>query len=166
MTVARRGRKPGRIAGRAVAVSFAASVAVAVPGMARATEQVVVDWRTGLAISGFDPVAYFVDAKPTLGRAGLEANFARAVWRFDNEGNEAVFLADPDIYMPRFGGYDPTALARGVARAGHPLQWLVYGERLYLFYSSEARAAFLADPIDAIAAADRAWPEVARTLAP
>ena len=65
-----------------------------------------------------------------------------AVWRFRNEGNRAAFADHPEVYMPRFGGYDPVAVARGVAVPGHPLFWAVAGERLYLFYSAEARAAF------------------------
>ena len=35
-------------------------------------------------------------------------------------GNRAAFAANPDIYMPRFGGYDPLGVARGVAVAGNP----------------------------------------------
>ena len=42
--------------------------------------------------------------------------------------------------MPQFGGYDPIALARGVALAGNPLEWQIVGDRLYLFYSAQARA--------------------------
>jgi hypothetical protein len=67
--------------------------------------------------------------------------------------------------MPRFGGYDPVAIARGTSVPGHPMFWVVMGERLYLFYSEEARAEFLADPGRIIDSATRKWPEVARTLA-
>jgi len=49
---------------------------------------------------------------------------------------------------------------------GHPLFWAVTGERLYLFYSAEARTAFLADPGRIIERAMRKWPDVARTIAP
>ena len=69
-----------------------------------------------------------------------------AVWRFRNEGNRAAFAEHPEVYTPRFGGYDPVAIARGASVPGHPLFWSVTGERLYLFYSAEARAAFLAEP--------------------
>ena len=44
-------------------------------------------------------------------------------------------MADPDVYMPRFGGYDPVGVARGVAVPGDPRLWLIADERLYLFYS-------------------------------
>ena len=85
----------------------------------------MVDRNSGLAIGGFDPVAYFIDGVATPGKGDFEASFAGAVWRFRNEGNRGAFLADPDIYLPRFGGYDPTGVARGVAVPGDPRLWVV-----------------------------------------
>jgi hypothetical protein len=133
---------------------------------AATTERVVVDWHSGLAISGFDPVAYFTDGSARLGRADLEASSAGAVWRFVNEGNRAAFVADPEVYMPQFGGYDPIAIARGVSTAGHPQIWVLSGKRLFLFYSVEARQDFMLDPETALLAAEQRWPEVVRTLTP
>jgi hypothetical protein len=88
-----------------------------------------------------------------------------AVWRFINEGNRAAFAGHPEVYAPRFGGYDPVAIGRGRSVPGHPLFWLVVGQRLYFFYSENARAAFLADPGRIIDTAERRWPEIARGLA-
>jgi hypothetical protein len=161
MTAARRSRK-GYI-GLAI-------LALAVPGLAAitrasTTEQVVVDRHTGLAIYGIDPVAYFTKKKPTAGRGAFELRHAGAVWRFENEGNKAAFAADPDVYMPRFGGYDPVGVSRGVATPGNPALWVVSGQRLYLFYTAEARAAFLASPADVIAGATARWAAVKGELA-
>jgi hypothetical protein len=125
---------------------------------------VVVNPNTGLAISGFDPVAYFTERKPVFGRPDLELAYDGTVWRFQNEGNLAAFKANPEVYEPRFGGYDPVAVARGVWVAGHPLVWAVIGERLYLFYDEAARAAFLADAGRLIETATRKWPDVVRTM--
>jgi hypothetical protein len=133
---------------------------------AATTEYVVVDRHTGLALSGFDPVAYFTVGAAMPGREPFEYAFAGAVWRFRNEGNRAAFAAGPDIYMPRFGGYDPTGVARGVGVPGDPRLWLITGERLYLFHSAGARAAFSADPDQIVAAADAKWPSVQLTLSP
>ena len=119
---------------------------------------------TGLAIDGFDPVAYFVEAEPKEGRAELEFRSDGAIWRFLNEGNRSAFAAAPEVYTPRFGGHDPMALARGAATPGHPALWLIAEQRLYLFYSAEARAAFARDPEAAVEAAERLWPAVQRTL--
>src|ERR1700759_5769281 len=87
---------------------------------ATTTERVVVNRFSGLAIEGFDPVAYFVDRHPVLGLPEYEAAEAGAVWRFRNEGNRASFVAHPDVYGPQFGGYDPIEVARGAASAGNP----------------------------------------------
>ena len=123
----------------------------------------VVNSQTGLAISGFDPVAYFTDAKPEMGRPDLELRADSAVWRFRNEGNRAVFAAHADIYRPAFGGYDAVGIARNRSVPGHPQVWAVAGGRLYLFYSAENRAEFLADPGGVLARAERVWPVVQRT---
>jgi hypothetical protein len=148
----------------AAAVVLAAA-AVAGP-RAATTERIVIDRHSGLAISGFDPVAYFVEQTATLGQEAFEYPFAGAVWRFRNEGNRAAFVANPEVYMPRFGGYDPVGVARGVPVPGDPRLWLIVGERLYLFFTPAARDAFSQDAERLLAAADRRWPQLQLTLSP
>jgi hypothetical protein len=137
---------------------------VAPTAAAELPEPVVFNRYTGLAIDGFDPVAYFVDGKPRLGRPDLELRADGANWRFANEGNMAAFAANPEIYAPRFGGHDPMAVVRGAATAGHPEVWLIADGHLYLFYSDAARQGFARDPASAIEAAERHWPDVARSV--
>ena len=149
-------------------VALLSSAAVAGSGLAAhaaTTEQLVADRYTGLAIGGFDPVAYFTDAQPLVGQAGFEAAEAGAIWRFRNEGNRAVFVGHPEIYGPQFGGYDPTDVARGVAVAGNPRFWLVAGQRLFLFGGAKSRDAFAADPARFAKEARQRWPGVRETLA-
>src|SRR5262245_57627098 len=97
------------------------------------TGRIVVTRYSGLAIEGFDPVAYFTDARPVRGLPDFEASQAGAVWRFHNASNRDAFAAHPEIYGPQFGGYDPIDVARGVALAGNPRFFVVTGQRLYLF---------------------------------
>jgi hypothetical protein len=129
------------------------------------TERVVVNHVTGLAIEGYDPVAYFVDAQAEVGLEDFEASAAGAVWRFRNEGNRASFVAHPEVYGPQFGGYDPVDLARGVTVAGNPRFWLIAGQRLYLFSREEARDAFGADPRPILREANARWPALRQDLA-
>jgi hypothetical protein len=129
-----------------------------------AADPVVFNRYTGLAIDGYDPVSYFVDGAPRLGRSDFELRSGGANWHFVNEGNMAAFAADPDVYAPRFGGHDPLAIVRGAATPGHPLLWAIAEDRLYLFYSEAARAAFANDPDSAIEAAARHWPNVRRDM--
>ena len=135
-------RRPLQIRPGTALVSVLVSLLWPGPGpdaLAATTERGVTNRFSGLAIEGYDPVAYFVDARPVLGLPEVEAADAGVVWRFRNEGNRASFVAHPDIYGPQFGGYDPVDLARGVTVAGQPRFWLVSGQRLYLFAFEEHR---------------------------
>jgi hypothetical protein len=170
MTAPRPWRKPLAAArvGAALAVAFGLALTATMRvdlSSAATTERVVTDRNTGLAIYGVDPVAYFTDGKPIVGRAEFEHRYAGAIWRFHNEGNRAAFVADPQVYMPRFGGYDPVGIARGVSTPGYPQLWAIVKDRLYLFYAADARATFMADPAAAIAAAEARWGEVMQGLA-
>ena len=166
MTAARRQRK-GYRAGLFVIIGLTlAAVAFPPTHQAAATERIVVAWHTGLAIDGYDPVAFYTDGKPLPGSPDFELSFGGAVWRFANAGNRAAFAARPDIYMPQFGGYDPVGIARGVAVAGNPGIWLISGRRLFLFYDRDHHDRFAADTERVIQAADRKWPDVERTLSP
>ena len=136
------------------------------PSQSATTERIVVDPVRGLALSGFDPVAYFTDSKALAGRDDLEMSLAGATWRFRNEGNRAAFAANPEVYLPAFGGYDPIAVTRGVATPGHPQIWLITGERLYLFYSTEARETFAAASGALASEAQKKWPSVLQTIVP
>jgi hypothetical protein len=146
-------------------VGLGAPAWLAVAAHAATTERIVVNRYTGLAIEGFDPVAYFVDGRPEIGLEDFEASQAGAVWRFHNEGNRASFVAHPEIYGPVFGGYDPTGVARGVTLAGNPRFWLISGQRLYLFDREETRDAFAADAQRVLREAGARWPELERDLA-
>jgi hypothetical protein len=166
----RNGLRPGtgfrpKIALIALLAGLAAQLLPGFAVRAATTERVVVNRYTGLAIEGFDPVAYFVEARPMLGLPDFETSEAGAVWRFRNEGNRASFVAHPEIYGPRFGGYDPIDLARGVTVAGNPRFWLISGQRLYLFGREENRDAFAADSRRFLPDANSRWPELEQNLA-
>src|SRR3954454_5086009 len=103
------------------------------PAQAATTERIVVNRFSGVAIEGFEPVAYFVDGAAVQGTAEFEANLWGAGWRFRNEGNRASFLAHPEVYGPQFCGYAPVDIARGLPIAGTPGISAIAAEVLYLF---------------------------------
>lgn len=165
---AKRARNLLRVALRRIGLAIL--LAVAAPGFASVraatTERVVNDVLTGLAMNGVDPVAYFSDGLPVYGSPQYEYRYAGVTWRFCNQGNKAAFAARPDVYMPRYGGYDPVALGRDRAVPGNPLFWIIVSERIYLFYDEAARKSFLSNPGNAIALADSKWPAVYDGLVP
>src|SRR3546814_3418043 len=55
----------------------------------------------GLAIHGYDPVAYFTDGKPVEGKAEFTHSYEGTVWRFATAANRDAFAADPALYAPQ-----------------------------------------------------------------
>lgn len=163
--MSRQRNRAARLAGACCATVVALSI-LAGSTLAATTEAFVTDRHSGLALSGFDPVAYFTDGAARQGTRDYEYAYRRVTWRFRNEGNLAAFAAAPDIYAPQYGGYDPISAARGVGAPGHPALFIVHNRRLYLFYTPESRTEFAADPEGSIARATQGWPAVLRTLVP
>jgi hypothetical protein len=166
MTTLRRQRLSTRAVLVLLLVAAAPAALIWRPGYAATTERIVTDPNTGLAIYGYDPVAYFTDGTPKRGQDDLEVSLHGVAWRFHNEGNRDAFVKDPEVYMPRYGGHDPVAVIQNVARAGHPDLWLIHKDRLLLFFSEEARKQFEADPDHMALQAEVNWPHVSQSLVP
>ena len=160
----RYGSRP-RIALFALLAGFFGGLTLDLAARASTTERVVVNRYSGLAIAGFDPVAYFTESMALQGLPDFEARESGAVWRFRSEGNRASFVAHPEIYGPQFGGYDPVDLGRGVTFAGSPRFWAIAGQRLYLFGREENRDAFTANPARFLKDAALRWPALEQGLA-
>jgi len=62
------------------------------------------NWR-GLAVKGYDVVAYFTMGQPVKGKKELSYQWKDATWRFANPEHLATFKAAPDRYAPQYGGY-------------------------------------------------------------
>ncbi len=131
----------------------------------RPHEMVISDPWSGAAISGYDPVAYFVEQNAISGNPASQLVHEGTLWHFANEGNRAAFRDQPRAYVPAFGGYDPVAMASGLTVAGTPRFFLVHEGRLYLFRREENRAAFAKNP-QLAAEAQKFWPELSRQLSP
>lgn len=141
---------------------------IAAPGPARAAtgERIVADPHSGIALYGYDPVSYFIDGGPRAGVSDFEHRFAGLVWRFRSAANRAAFVAEPERYVPAFGGYDPVAAGEGRPVPGSPLLYAIDGGRLYLFSHAQTRLRFVVRPADALSLAEEHWPALERTLAP
>lgn len=162
----RQGARSWRSAVWAMGAVWAMVVLVAglAPAMAATNERVVSDHHTGLALWGYDPVAYHLDGRPRQGRAEHELRHAGLTWRFVNAGNLAAFQEQPAAYMPAFGGYDPTAVARKAAAPGNPEVFAVWNGKLLLFRNEASRERFFTDPASLYRAAAAGWDEAVQSL--
>ncbi len=128
------------------------------------SRRVVTDANTGFAIYGYDPVAYFTEHAAVRGSRDHEYVWNGVSWLFSSRANKAVFMQNPDVYAPQFGGHGALAVARGYASDGNPNVWAIYRNRLFLFYSYTARAAWT-EAVDLhVERADQQWPSIESSL--
>jgi len=89
--------------------------------------------RKGVAIRGYDPVAYFTDATPTRGSEEFTHRWAGAEWRFASAEHRDLFANDPEAYAPQFGGNCAVGAATGHRINASPKRWRIEDNgRLYL----------------------------------
>lgn len=132
---------------------------------ASANERIVTDWQTGIAISGYDPVAYYTEGDAVPGLADYEANWNGTTWRFRNAGNRAAFVANPKIYAPKMGGHDAYAISEGYIARGNPLIWSIVDGRLHLFNSASSLRSYTSLGDVARVRVGKKWGALSRTLA-
>lgn len=114
----------------------------------------------GVAIGGYDAVAYHTVKKATPGNPAITAVHEGVTWRFASEANKALFVANPARYAPQYGGYCAWAVASGYTAKGDPEAWTVVGDKLYLNYNRLVKAGWEIDIPGNVKKGDANWPKV------
>jgi hypothetical protein len=118
--------------------------------------------ETRLAISGYDPVAYFTDGKPVPGLTEFEHLWHDARWRFASAAHRDLFVGDPNRYAPQYDGY----CAGGVSSdAPHkdtvdPEAWAIVDGKLYLTHTTRSLGRWSQNQAEKIKTADQNWPTI------
>lgn len=115
---------------------------------------------SGLALRGYDPVAYFNAGKPEAGRAEFTATHKGATFRFANASNRDTFVADPDRYLPQYGGWCAYAAADGKKADADPQAWRIENGKLYLNYNRLVGMLWSTDIPGYVSKADARWPAI------
>jgi len=136
---------------------------LALPGAVRA-EAPKVNAEGGMALAGYDPVAYFTDARATPGRPELTAAHEGFTYRFASAANRDAFVAEPARYLPQYGGWCAYGMARGYKAVIDPAAFTVVGGKLYLNYDAAIAATWQRNRADEIHRADGHWPKVMHSL--
>jgi hypothetical protein len=131
----------------------------AAPAAARQPD-VFADLVKGVAVGGYDPVAYFTVGKPVVGLATITHQHAGATWRFATTTNRDVFIAEPIKYAPQYGGYCAWAVSQGYTAKGDPAAWSLVSGKLYLNYNKDVRKGWEQNKAANISKGDSNWPVV------
>mgnify|MGYP000155018544 CR=1 FL=1 len=116
----------------------------------------------GLAVGGYDTVAFFVERRPVLGHADHAVMWKGAIWRFVSADNQRRFESDPRSYAPVFGGYCAYAVSQGYLMSGSPQAWQIVDNELYLLYNSSVQEIWRSEMAELIVMGQNNWPNILR----
>jgi hypothetical protein len=116
------------------------------------------DATSHVAIQGYDVVAYFTDGKATKGSSDISLPFDDSRWQFASAAHKEMFAADPDRYMPQYGGWCAGGMALGVSAPANPENWVIVDGKLYIVSGTKADLEqWKAHAAENIAAANQNW---------
>lgn len=140
----------------------AASPALAGPEVNTSTGLIVANGKPapGLAVHGYDVVAYFTQDKPVKGDARFAAVHGEATYRFSSQANLDAFAANPQKYVPAYGGFCAYGVSVNAKFDGNPENWKIVDGKLYLNLDSNIQQAWLKDVPGNIKKAEAIWPGI------
>ena len=112
---------------------------------------------SNIAISGYDTVAYFLDAEAKPGNPNVTYEWNNAVWQFSSAKNRARFVANPEKYAPQYGSFCALGVTFEKAVSVDPKAWTIVDGKLYLNYNLEFREKWRSSKIDNIEKANTIW---------
>ncbi|MEO1190327.1 MAG: YHS domain-containing (seleno)protein [Pseudomonadota bacterium] len=143
-----------------IAAIFAGTALGAAPAVAEGPKPEVFQTEEGVAIRGYDPVAYFKAGEPVKGDPAYSTEHLGATWLFASADNRDAFVAAPETYMPAYGGYCAYGMALGGKVPIDPAAWKIVDGTLYLNVNPKVQGWWEEDTAGYIAKADEVWPEI------
>jgi len=134
-----------------------AFVAAALPAFGQTKTLLNLD-KTGIAIQGYDPVAFFTDGKPVKGKEEFPIKRDGATFLFVSKEHRDLFKADPDKYKPDFGGYCAFGVSRGKLVEIDVEAFQIVDGKLLLQFSKSVRDDFNKDQKGNLSKAEKNWP--------
>lgn len=99
----------------------------------------------GIAIRGYDTVAYFTEGKPVEGKDAFSTEWEGATWKFASQNHLDLFTGDPEKYAPQYGGYCAYGVAVGNLVKIEPDLWSIVDDKLYLNFNDKFNNKWLDD---------------------
>lgn len=113
--------------------------------------------KDGVALQGYDPVAFFNSHAPTKGKKELESRYSGAKYLFANKHNLMIFQKNPERFAPAFGGYCAYGVLKGKLAEIDVKIFEIIDGRLVLQHSDGIREQFNQNQTENLLMADEQW---------
>jgi hypothetical protein len=145
---------------RRVAIGLTLAIALGAGNADARSPEIYTGIVSSTAVGGYDPVAYFKDGKPIVGKGDITFAWKGASWRFASAENREAFRQKPEAYAPAYGGHCAWAVSQGYTAKGDPKYWKIVDGRLYLNYDARVQKNWEKDIPGHISKANANWPKV------
>ncbi len=116
--------------------------------------------KNGVAINGYDPVAYFTDNKSVMGSKKYSYKWNDAEWYFANKNHMEMFEKNPEKYAPQYGGFCSFGVTKNKLVSSDPNAWEIVDGKLYLCHTKEVHKLWEKDSKENIKKGDKIWPKL------
>ena len=116
--------------------------------------------KDGIAINGYDAVAFFTEQKPIKGDKQFSYSYNSVDWLFSNSANRELFKTSPEKYVPQYGGYCAFGTADGHKAPTQAETWTIVDDKLYFNYNLKVKDLWNKNMKANIEKADKNWPTV------
>ena len=116
----------------------------------------------GIAVDGYDVVAYFTKGKPLKGQKNFSTTWQGAKWHFRSQQHLQLFKKSPQKYAPQFGGFCAWAVANGYTAKIDPTAWKIVNKKLYLNYNHSIQKRWEKDRKSLIRRGHQNWPKLVK----
>lgn len=113
-----------------------------------------------LAVQGYDVVSYHTAKRPVRGNGHFITEHDGVSYQFSTKENLERFTANPEVYVPAYGGFCAFGVSVGKKFSGDPEVWRIVDNRLYLNLDTRIQADWLKDIPGRISAADDHWQKI------
>ncbi len=114
--------------------------------------------QNGVAIKGYDAVAYFKDSAAIAGNKQFSYTWQNTEWYFKNQANLDAFKAAPEKYAPQFGGYCAYGVSQDHKSPTDPTAFTILNNKLYLNYNPKVKTLWMKNTSGNIEKAETNWP--------
>ena len=148
------------LAATALLVAFTVTSCGLIPSQAQSSIIAVNVDESRLAIKGYDPVAYFTEAKPVQGSSQFSAQHLGATYFFSSAQHQSMFESDPNKYAPQYGGYCAYGVSKEYKFDIDPEAWAVVDGKLYLNLNEKVQNRWVTNKEELIVEANSIWTQI------
>src|SRR5260370_5854411 len=136
---------------------------LAILALSAAASAAAINQTEGVALKGYDPVAYFTQNKAGQGSDQFTTQYQGATYKFESAANRDAFVANPTKYAPQYGGYCAWGVAHGAKADVEPDSFTVVDGKVYMNYNKTVRFLWKRDIPGNVTKADQNWAHLSKT---